>query len=226
MTFFVLVHGGWHDGSCWERVVPLLRAGGHEVRAPTLAGAPAGLAEHVAEVVEALLAGPPGPAVLVGHSAGGAVVTGAAQRAPERLAGVADLDAFVPEPGQSVLDLLRPERRAHFLALVRDGEIVLDPDAAMDGWAVRDPSDRAWLAPRLRPHPLGALADPLPPGPVPVLPRQYVHCTDKPGGDSFAGFAAAAQADPGWRFDVLATGHDAMLTAPRELAAVLLDTWG
>jgi hypothetical protein len=68
---------------------------------------------------------------------------------------------------------------------------------------------------------VGALRDPLPPDPVPGLPRRYVHCTVKPGGDSFAGFAAAADSDPAWRLDTLDTGHDAMITAPGALATLL-----
>jgi hypothetical protein len=92
----------------------------------------------------------------------------------------------------------------------------------MDGWAVRDEKDRAWLRERLRPHPVGGLADPLPPDPLPDLPRHFVHCTDKPAVDSFAGFAAAARADPAWRFDELHAGHDAMITAPDRVAGALL----
>jgi hypothetical protein len=130
----------------------------------------------------------------------------------------------VPEPGQSVFDLLPPARREQFLRLVdRSGRIVLDPDPAMDGWGLARPADRAWVRPRLRPFPAGALRDPLPPDPVPELPRRYVHCTVKPGGDSFAGFADAARTDPAWRFDTIPTGHDAMITAPDALAALLTD---
>jgi hypothetical protein len=133
------------------------------------------------------------------------------------------LDAFVPQPGQSVFDLLPDARRAHFRSLVDStGRIVLDPAAAMDGWALRDPADRAWVGPLLRPYPLGGLADRLPPGPVPPLPRHYLHCTDKPGGDAFAGFAETARNDPAWALDVLDTGHDAMVTAPGEVARALL----
>lgn len=228
---FVLVHGGWHGGWCWRRIVPRLRVAGHEVHAPTLTGLgdrahllrpDTGLATHVEDVAAVLECEDLRDVVLVGHSSSGAVVTGVAQRVPGRLAALCYLDAFVPQPGQSVLDLLAPARREHFLALAVDGRIVLDPDAAMDGWAVRDEADRAWLRPRLRPHPLRGLADPLPDGRAPELARHYVHCTDKPAGDSFAGFAAAAREDPGWRLDVLATGHDAMVTAPAALADLLL----
>lgn len=231
MTTFVLVHGGWHGGWCWRRVAPLLTAAGHEVHTPTLTGTgdrshlggpDTGLADHVADVVAVLELDDLREVVLVGHSAGGAVVQGVAQRCPGRLRELVHLDSFLPEPGQSVFDLLRPERREHFRRLVdARGRIVLDPDAALDGWAVTDPADRAWVGSRLRGHPVRALADPLPPDPLPALPRRYLHCTDKPAGDSFAGFAAATRADPSWRFDELPTGHDAMVTAPQHLATLL-----
>lgn len=232
MTTFVLVHGGWHGGWCWTRLTPVLRAAGHEVHTPTLTGlgdrahlaAPGiGLATHIEDVVARLAMDDLRDVVLVGHSSGGAVISGVAQRVPDRLAGISYLDAFVAQPGQSVLDLLPAARREFFLTRVDAGRIVLGWDAAMDGWGVRDDADRAWLRPRLRPQPLGSLADSLPEDPLPDLPRQYLHCTDKPGPDGFAAFAAAAREVPGWRLDVLDTGHDAMVTAPRLLAHALLD---
>jgi pimeloyl-ACP methyl ester carboxylesterase len=230
MTTFVLVHGGWHGGWCWRRLTPLLESAGHDVHSPTLTGLgdrahlarpDTGLADHVADVLAVLELDDLRDVVLVGHSSGGAVITGVAQLAPERLRELVYLDAFVPAPARSVLDLLPAARREHFLGLVdASGRIVLDPDTAMDGWGLTVAADRAWVRPRLRPFPVGALRDPLPADPLPELPRRYVHCTVKPGGDSFAGFAAAARTDPGWRFDEIETGHDAMITAPGALAAL------
>jgi pimeloyl-ACP methyl ester carboxylesterase len=231
MTAFVLVHGGWHGGWCWRRLLPLLRSGGHEVHAPTLTGLGdrahlaaqgVGLATHIEDVVALLDMEDLREVVLVGHSSSGVVITGVAQRVPERIAELVYLDAFVPQPGQSLLDLLPAPRREFFLAQVDAGRIVLDWEVAMDGWAVRDEADRAWMRKRLRPHPVGGLADPLPADPVPDLPRQFVHCRDKPSADSFAGFAAAAREDPAWRFAELDTGHDAMITAPDRVARLLL----
>ena len=231
MTTFVLVHGGWHGGWCWRRVAPLLRSGGHEVHTPTLTGLgvrthlgrpDTGLTTHVEDVVAVLELDDLHDVVLVGHSSAGAVIAGVAQRCPERLRELLYLDAFVPAPGQSVIDLLPPQRAEHFLGSVDDlGRIQLDYDLAMDGWAITDAADRAWVRPRLRPHPVRALTDPLPPDALPDVSRHFVHCTVKPGADSFAGFAAAAGDDPSWRLDTLAAGHDAMITAPREVAAVL-----
>jgi pimeloyl-ACP methyl ester carboxylesterase len=157
MTTFVLVHGGWHGGWCWRRVAPLLRAAGHEVHTPTLsglgerahlAGPDTGLATHVEDVVARLEMEDLHDVVLVGHSSGGAIITGVAQRAAECLAALVYLDAFMPRPGESVLDLLRPEWRDHFLAAV-DGNnrVALDWDAAMDGWAIRAVADRRGCVP-------------------------------------------------------------------------------
>jgi hypothetical protein len=101
------------------------------------------------------------------------------------------------------------------------GGIMPDPETAMDGWAVTDPADRAWVRPRLRAQPFHTMSDPLPPHRLPDLSRTYIHCTIKPGPDRFTGFAATAREDPSWRFDELAAGHDAMVTAPAELAALL-----
>ena len=229
-TTFVLVHGGWHGAWCWRRVEPLLA--GHEVHIPTLTGLgdrahlarpDTGLADHVEDVVAVLELDDLRDVVLVGHSSSGAVITGVAQRCPDRLRRLVYLDAFLPAPGQSVLDLLPAARREHFLGLVdASGRIVLDADTAMDGWGLTDPADREWVRPRLRPFPVGALRDPLPLDPVPELPRLYVHCTAKPGGDTFAGFAAAARTDPTWDFATLTTGHDAMITAPEAVATLLV----
>lgn len=231
MTTFVLVHGGWHGGWCWRRVARLLCERGHEVFAPTLTGCGdrahlgrphTGLAAHVQDVVAVLELDDLRDVVLVGHSAAGAVITGVAQRAGHRIAELVHLDSFVPAPGESVFSLLRPELRRFFEDMVdAAGRIAVDPGPAMDGWAVLDPDDRAWVGPRLRPHPVGGLADPLPLTPVPELPRRYLHCTIKPTGDRFAGFAAAAEADPSWRMDSIDAGHDVMVTAPQELARLL-----
>ncbi|MDD7938856.1 hypothetical protein PHK61_10550 [Actinomycetospora lutea] len=119
---------------------------------------------------------------------------------------------------------MSPARREFFLSRVdAEDRIVLDPDTAMDGWAIRDEDLRAWVGPRLTPQPRRVPDDPLPDLPVPALDRWYVHCTDKPGHDAFAGIAAAARGDASWRgVATLETGHDAMVTDPEGTARVLL----
>jgi pimeloyl-ACP methyl ester carboxylesterase len=231
MTTFVLVHGGWHGGWSWRRVAPLLQAEDNEVHAPTLTGLgdrshlarpDTGLAVHVEDVIAVLELDDLRDVVLVGHSYSGVVITGVAQRSGERIGELVYLDAFVPQPGQSLFALMPPERRDFYLSATdKAGGIMPDPETAMDGWAVTDPADRAWVRPRLRAQPFHTMSDPLPPHRLPDLSRTYIHCTIKPGPDRFTGFAATAREDPSWRFDELAAGHDAMVTAPAELAALL-----
>ena len=143
MTTFVLVHGGWHGAWCWEQVNSRLREAGHAVYTPTLAGLgelshlldpSIGLDTHVQDVVDVLDREDLRDVVLVGHSYGGMVISGAGELAAGRLARLDFLDAFVPEGGQSLLDLLSPERRDFYLRAAKEhGE----------GWRVQPPPPQA-----------------------------------------------------------------------------------
>lgn len=113
MAVFVLVHGAWHGGWCWAEVAARLADHDHQAHAPTLRGVdpPA----HVDEVVELLAqvrSGPPRDTVLAGHSYAGLVVEGAADRVPDVVTRLVHLDAFVPEDGRSLFDLLPGLMRA------------------------------------------------------------------------------------------------------------------
>lgn len=233
---FVLVHGGWHGGWCWRKLLEPLRGTGRRVFTPTLTGlgerahlaSPSvGLGTHIEDVRAVLEQEDVTRAVLVGHSSSGAVISGVAAACPERVSRLVYLDAFVPEVGESVMDLVPPARREFFERLARESgdgwRIPLDRDAAIAGWGVTDPVDVAWLRPRLRPQPLAPLADPLPPpGPPPDLPASYVHCLRGPTVATFTAFAERARARPGrWETHELDAGHDAMITAPGELAGIL-----
>src|SRR5262245_45274855 len=112
MATYVLVHGPWHGGWCWERVAPLLRAAGHRVETPDLPGhgddptppAEVGLRLY-AEAIERVLVTLEEPAVLVGHGTSGAVVSEVAERCPERVALLVYLAGFLLQTGESVLDV-------------------------------------------------------------------------------------------------------------------------
>src|ERR687885_315704 len=114
MATYVLVHGGWHGGWCWRKVVPLLRRHGHEVYTPTLTGLGershlahplVDLETHVTDVVNVLFYEDLREVILLGHSNGGTLITAVAERVPERLAHLVYLDAFVPEDGQASVHL-------------------------------------------------------------------------------------------------------------------------
>src|ERR1700704_3677346 len=133
---FVLLHGGRHGGWCWRRVAVLLRAVGHEVYTPTLTGLgershllnpQIGLDTHVQDLVSTFEFEDIRDAVLVGHSYGGMVVSGAMQRIADRVRTLVLLDAHMPREGESVFDLNGPDRAAAMIALAEDGG---------DGWYI------------------------------------------------------------------------------------------
>lgn len=227
MTTFVLLHGAWHGGWCWRRVAPLLRAAGAEVHAPSLTGLgerahllsrDTDLSTHVTDVVSLLEVEGLEDVVLVGHSYAGQVLAGVAAVRPGLLRRVVHLDAFVPEPGEAALDLL-PEQVAHHYreSVAGPGQGWLIPPRSLQVLGVTDPGDLAWLQPRLVPHPWLTYTEPARTGDV---PGAFVHCTAWL--DVFAPQAQRA-ADRGWPVVDLATGHEAMVTAPDALARALLE---
>jgi pimeloyl-ACP methyl ester carboxylesterase len=123
MVTFVLVHGSWHGGWCWRKVIPLFRAAGHAVYTPTLTGLGArahlltggvDLTTHIQDIVSLLFYEDLAEVVLVGHSYAGVVISGVAARTPERLASLIYLDAYLPMEGRSLFDACpqRSGRRA------------------------------------------------------------------------------------------------------------------
>ena len=228
MATFVLVHGAWHGGWCWRFVRPLLS--GHEVYAPSLTGlgerkhlAHAGidLETHIADVVSLLEMEDLRNVVLVGHSYGGMVITGAADRTPERIARLVYLDAFVPENGKCVLDYVVPERAAR---MREEGAKVADiTPPPLSLWGITKQEHIDFIKPREVRHPYRTMAQPIRlTGRTPPIPKTFVYCS-APATGSFDQFAAKYRSDPAWKFHELKTGHDAMILMPRAVAEILLE---
>ena len=228
---FVLVHGSSGGSWVWKRLAPLLRAAGHDVHAPTLTGLAdrahlldcgVDLTTHVTDIAELLVFEDLTAAILVGNSYAGMVVTGVADRVPERLRCVVYLDAYVPEDGQSAVDLWSPERRAFAEQAESDG-VAQPPPPALFG--VTDPALEAWISARMTPHPVATYTEPVAAANAAsrALPRVFIACRGNPPTtpDVFGPSAAKARAF-GWDVHGLAAGHLAMLTAPDELAALLV----
>jgi pimeloyl-ACP methyl ester carboxylesterase len=114
MSRYVLVHGAWHGSWCWEKVAPLLRQAGHRVETLDLPGhgqdrtpiREITLAAYTKRVCEALDAQAE-PVMLVGHSMGGIVITQVAEERPEKIQMLVYLTAFLPQNGESLLQLAR-----------------------------------------------------------------------------------------------------------------------
>lgn len=227
---FLLLHGAWHGGWVWRRVAPLLRAVGHEVHTPTLTGTSdrahlltpsVGLGTHIQDVVALIEAHDLTDVVLVGHSYAGQVVTGVADRVPDRLRTRVYLDAFVGDDGDAAIDLLPDTVAAHYRESVAGpGFGWLIPVRSLTVLGVTDDADLAWLGPRLTPHPWLTYTEPLRlTGSGDTVPAAFVECVDWMRVFRTHRERAAAR---GWPVHEVKTGHEAMVTAPRELADVLL----
>jgi pimeloyl-ACP methyl ester carboxylesterase len=231
VSTFLLVHGAWHGGWCWRRVATHLRAAGHEVLTPTLTGLSdrahllspqVGLDTHTEDVVRLLDVHTGEDIVLVGHSYAGQLVTAAADRRPGLVKRRVYLDAFVGSDGEAAADLL-PENVAHHWRESAEGPGFgwLVPVRSLAVLGVTDSTDVDWLTPRLTPHPWRTYTDPLRlSGEGESVPAAFIECVDW-----MRVFRAQADRarERGWPVRELATGHEAMVTAPEELAKLLLE---
>jgi pimeloyl-ACP methyl ester carboxylesterase len=239
---FVLVHPAWHGGWCWKKVIPFLRTRGHDVYTPTLTGLgerahlahpEVGLETHIQDVVNVRKYEDLSGVILVGHSSGGMVVTGVADRVPDQVAQVVYLDAFVPDDGQSMMDVIPANRRQGIEARVQaEGKGWLLPSLApvpwdqflREAWGVTDEADRRWMAARLGPTPFKHFKDSVrrTNAAAEKLPRTYIRCLQWPN-PMYDRYAETARRTAGWRYRELATSHEAFVTMPRELADLLLE---
>lgn len=200
------------------------------MHAPTLTGvsdrahllSPAvGLSTHIQDVVALIKAHDLWNVVLAGHSYAGQVVTGVADRIPGRIRARVYLDAFVGDDGEAAIGLLPETVAAHYRESVAGpGFGWLIPVRSLTVLGVTDEADLSWLAARLTPHPWLTYTEPLKlHGSAGSVPAEFIECTDwmrvfRPQAER-----AAAR---GWPVRHLAAGHEAMVTAPKELADLLL----
>ena len=209
--------------------MPLLWLAGHRVIPVTLSGLgerahqlspEITLDTHVEDVVTAMRAEECSRAVLVGHSYGGLVVTGAADRLGDEVGRLVYIDAIVPLPGEAWSTRNPPsvqeERRA---AIARHG-FMPPPDPAAFGLTG---ADADWVQRRQTPQPAGVYDDSLHFDAVrwAARPRTFVDCTE-PALPTIEPSRQLVRSQPGWEVVELATGHDPMISEPADLVAVLL----
>lgn len=238
MARFVLVHGAWHGGWCWEEIVPRLRAAGHRVVAPDLPGMGADESSgHVASLdewamfVAGMAAADPEPAILVGHSRGGIVISRAAEQAPAgSVARLVYLAAVMAAPGQTMAELFDASGTSQMDEVMKALEVSADGrstrfvgrETARRMFLGTSPADKAEAAlDRLSPEPTSMRAAPI------VLSaerygrieREYIVC-EQDGSVSPALQRRMIAAQP-CRFHVMDTDHSPFYSAPDELAAIL-----
>ncbi len=231
MATFVLVHGAFEAGWYWRPVARILRAAGHEVFTPSLTGlgerkhlmSPAiDLDTHIADVLGVIVAEELDDVVLAGHSYGGMVITGAADRAGGRIAALVYLDAFVPEDGEAAFDNVLPERRAILETAARErGEGWRIPPPPAADWGVTDAALAAWLDRLSVDHPLATMTQPIRLTGAAVAERHYV-VASRYDPSPFQRYAAALDGAPGWTVHRIDEGHMLPVTAPEEVCRILI----
>jgi len=229
---FVLVHGGWHGGWCWRETAAHIRAQGHQVTTPTLTG----LGERVHlmsrgtdlhtmidDIINHLIWEDLFEVTLVGHSYAGCVLTGVADRVPERLRRLIYMDTLWLTDGQCATDLMPADTLSQRLQASADlnGGIAL-PVPPPEAFGIETEPERSMLLEKLTPHPLASCTSKLsikhPPGNG--LPMTYIACT-APAYPVMAESRRAAEA-AGVAVKELAAPHDAMIARPAETADLLM----
>jgi pimeloyl-ACP methyl ester carboxylesterase len=231
MATFVLVHGAWHGSWCWKRVRKALLALGHEVFTPTLTGvgerahllAPhVNLDTHIDDVVNLIRWEELSDVVLCGHSYGGCVVSGVADRIPGKLRELIYLDAFVLHDGESAHDTLPRDQMNLQLELTRQhGEGWKVPPIPAEVFGVNS-QDREWVNRQCTVQPLATFqqAIKLRGAAEAIKPTTFI-LADGWSDSPFPQYCQRAKAK-GWRTLSISCGHDVMLDRPEELTSVLL----
>ncbi len=238
MSTFLLVHGAWQSTGTWDLLVPLLEKRGHQVITPVLRGLGAdqkhlspniSLKQHVDDV-SSQLSECTDQVILVGHSYAGMIISGVIEINPDRVQRLVFLDAFIPDDGQCVLDLLPPETGAYFRDIARqwgDGWRLPSGDGQLDLWGLTPGAARDFVRARLCDFSLRCFEESLrlPLNRKASVPATFITCVAKnyPAKPFFEPFARKARAS-GWEVAELDTGHDCHVERPLEVANILLSS--
>lgn len=236
MSTFVLVHGAWQSTGTWDLLAPLLEEQGHTVLTPVLTGlgtdqgrlsSDVTLFQHIRDV-SAELSRSPAPVILVGHSYAGMIISGVAETCAPQVQRLVFLDAFIPEGGQSVLDLLPHEIGTFFRSVARDhgdGWRLPAGDGQLDLWGLKPGAARDFVRARLCDFSLRCFEEPirLPANRKASVPAIFVASVAEqyPAKPFFAPFAGKAR-DSGWKVAEVNSGHDCHVERPEEVASILL----
>lgn len=231
---FVLVHGAWQGGWCWDKVAPLLRAQGHAVSTPTCPGVgeqahllskEITLSTYITSICNHLIYEDLREVILVGSGFAGVVISGVADRLPHLLRSLVYVDAMVITDGLSVFEE-QPAAvtRKRLEQVLSQGKGIAIPAPPLSSYGIEDGATLAWVGARLTPQPVGTYQERL------VLrhalgngcPRTYVDCVASPF-EPLVEVKRTLRRQGDWRWIELAAHHDPMITEPRKLADVLAD---
>jgi pimeloyl-ACP methyl ester carboxylesterase len=228
---FVLVHGAWHGGWCWRRVSDLLERQGHKVFTPTLTGlgershllrAGINVSTHVTDVVNLLKWEGLSNVVLCGHSYGGLVVSGVAEKSAASISSIVFLDAFVPENSDSMAGLTSQAVRDNLKIASERGDLGV-PARSAAAFLVNE-KDQAWVDSLCVPQPIGTMTEKmtLTGARERISKKSYIRAVAYPN-PGFDVAYARVKADRSWRTYEVPCGHDVMVDMPERLAEILLE---
>jgi pimeloyl-ACP methyl ester carboxylesterase len=219
MASILIVPGGYHGAWYFSPIMPALRARGHDAHAITLTGLggsrkrewpPINLDTHIDDVVSYIEQERLRDVVLCGHSYGGMVIAGAADRLRGSVRSLLFLDALVPRDGESVWSTWPVSQREQFILNSPDG-IVTSPAAGVDG--------------RAKAHPLACFLQPIriTDSAYGVEHKVFVWCAGSPG-SPFQQIHARLSSEDGWQVHEVPYGHDIMREAPDTVTDLILMT--
>jgi len=236
MPAFVLVHGAWQTASTWDQIVSLMRRAGHAIVVPRLRGSEnddtallptISLSGHIEDVVDVLNHENLDHVVLVGHSYAGMIITGVAEQVPHRVDRLVYVDAFVPDDGQSVLDLLpAPIVEMFRQAAAGNGEgwRLRAGESQLDMWGLKLGPERDFVRLHLSDFSLRCFEEAinLPTGAATRLHRTFFACVGEgyPARSVFERFSNRAKRE-GWNYYEFPTGHDCHVELPDAFAQKL-----
>lgn len=234
---YVLVHGGGHGGWCYKRVTQRLQAAGHVVYAPSLTGM--GERSHllspnidldtqITDIVNLMKWEDLINVILVGHSYGGMVITGAADRALSSVGHLVFLDSVFPKNGYSLASGAAVQDEHRRARVVNGVELFLWPetDTINKYYGVSDPKDVAWMKEKLTPHPWKCFSQPIRLSNEAALQKIPRTVITRPASTPTSGPAKPVARPPAVRRNAntweINTGHDMMITAPEAVTEILL----
>jgi pimeloyl-ACP methyl ester carboxylesterase len=217
MATYVLVHGAWGGGYGWSGIAKRLRLAGHDVHVAMLTGlgekahllTPAiDLSVHIRDVLGIVDYEKLSDVILVGHSYGGMVITGAAAKRADKIKALVYVDAFLPDDGQALWDIADEPSRKHYIDAQRDAPGLVAPFPGSP--------------PGLTRHPLLTLLEPFRAGASkPITKRTYIYAT-RGAPTVFTKFHDRVKSEKGWRVHSINTGHGVMQDDPDGLTTLLL----